>query len=51
MKFSHFFIDRPILAGVISIVIFLMGVGAYIGLPIAQYPNIAQNERLYKSLS
>ena len=41
MKFSHFFIDRPILAGVISIVIFLMGVGAYIGLPIAQYPNIA----------
>lgn len=41
MKFSHYFINRPILAGVISIVIFLMGVGAYIGLPIAQYPNIA----------
>lgn len=41
MKFSHFFINRPILAAVISIVIFLLGVGAYIGLPVAQYPNIA----------
>lgn len=41
MKFSHFFINRPIFAGVISIVIFLIGVGGYIALPINQYPNIA----------
>ena len=41
MKFSHYFINRPILASVISIIIFLMGLGAFWGLPIAQYPNIA----------
>ena len=41
MKFSHFFINRPIFAGVISIVIFLLGLGAYLALPISQYPNIA----------
>lgn len=41
MKFSHFFINRPIFAGVISIVIFLLGLGAYLALPVAQYPNVA----------
>ncbi len=41
MKFSHYFINRPIFASVISIVIFLLGVGAYIALPVAQYPNVA----------
>ncbi len=40
MKFSHFFIDRPIFAMVNSIVIMLVGGIAYFGLPAAQYPEI-----------
>ncbi len=40
-KFSHFFIDRPIFAAVLSIIIVLVGSLALIGLPIAQYPEIA----------
>ncbi len=40
MRISHFFIDRPIFASVVSIVITLAGVIAYVGLPIAQYPEI-----------
>ena len=40
-KFTHFFIDRPIFASVLSIVILLVGGLALIGLPIAQYPEIA----------
>jgi len=38
--FSHFFIDRPIFASVISIVIVLVGLVAMMTLPIAQYPEI-----------
>ena len=41
MKLSHFFIDRPIFAAVISIIITLVGGVAYFGLPVAQYPEIA----------
>ena len=41
MRFSHFFIDRPIFAGVISILIVLIGAFAYPTLPVAQYPEIA----------
>ena len=41
MNFPHFFIDRPIFAGVISIVITLVGAVALFTLPIAQYPEIA----------
>jgi multidrug efflux pump len=41
MKISHFFIDRPIFAIVISIVTVLLGVIAYSILPVAQYPEIA----------
>ena len=40
MKFSHFFIDRPIFAGVISIIISFVGILAYFSLPVTQYPNI-----------
>ena len=40
MKFSHFFIDRPIFAAVISIVITLLGVVGYLRLPVAQYPDV-----------
>jgi len=39
--FTHFFIDRPIFASVLSIIIVLLGGLALIGLPIAQYPEIA----------
>jgi multidrug efflux pump len=39
--FSHFFINRPIFATVLSIVIIIVGVIALIGLPIAQYPDVA----------
>jgi multidrug efflux pump subunit AcrB len=38
--FSHFFIDRPIFATVISVVIVLVGLAAMMTLPIAQYPEI-----------
>ena len=41
MRISHFFIDRPIFAAVISILITLIGGVAYFSLPIAQYPDIA----------
>ncbi len=38
--FAKFFIERPIFAWVISIVILLLGGVAVISLPVAQYPNI-----------
>src|SRR6184192_2493600 len=38
--FSHFFIQRPIFASVLSIVIFLAGLVAALTLPVAQYPQI-----------
>ena len=41
MNISHFFIDRPIFAAVISILITLIGGVAYFSLPVAQYPDIA----------
>ena len=41
MRFSHFFIERPIFAMVISIVIVIAGMLAYLALPTAQYPEIA----------
>ncbi|MGJ0483515.1 MAG: efflux RND transporter permease subunit [Methylomicrobium sp.] len=40
-RFSHFFIDHPIFASVLSILILLVGGLALIALPIAQYPEIA----------
>ncbi|WCM27147.1 multidrug efflux RND transporter permease subunit [Sphingomonas sp. QA11] len=41
MKFPHFFIERPIFAAVMSILIVVFGLVAYPGLPVAQYPEIA----------
>ena len=41
MKLSHFFIDRPIFAMVVSTFITLLGGIAYFSLPVAQYPDIA----------
>ena len=40
MNIARFFIDRPIFAAVISIVITLLGSLALLTLPIAQYPDI-----------
>src|SRR3954467_5628100 len=41
MRISHFFIDRPIFAGVVSIVIVILGGVSFSRLPVAQYPDIA----------
>jgi HAE1 family hydrophobic/amphiphilic exporter-1 len=41
MRFAHFFVDRPRFAAVVSIVIVAVGLLAYVGLPVAQYPEIA----------
>ena len=38
--FSRFFVERPIFAMVLSIVIVLTGLVALVGLPIARYPEI-----------
>ena len=40
MRFSRFFIDRPIFASVISTLILLIGAISYLGLPVSQYPAI-----------
>jgi len=41
MRLSHFFIDRPIFAAVLAVVIVIVGLIAVPRLPIAQYPEIA----------
>ena len=41
MRFSHFFIDRPIFAGVISILLTLVGAIPFRALPITEFPDIA----------
>ena len=41
MRFAHFFVDRPIFASVLSIVLVLIGYVSYTRLPVAQYPEIA----------
>ncbi len=41
MRFTHFFVDHPIFATVISILITLLGAIAYISLPVAQFPEVA----------
>ncbi len=39
--FSHFFIDRPIFATVLSVVIVIVGAVGLASLPVAQYPEVA----------
>jgi len=41
MRISHFFIDRPIFASVLSIVFIILGGVSFLRLPVAQYPEIA----------
>src|ERR1700689_3679238 len=38
--FARFFVDRPIFATVLSVVIVLVGLVALVKLPVAQYPEI-----------
>ncbi len=40
MKLSHFFIDRPIFAAVLSILMILVGSISYLKLPVSQYPEV-----------
>src|ERR1700730_16977907 len=40
MRLAHTFIDRPILATVLSVFVTLVGLGALAILPVAQYPEI-----------
>ncbi len=41
MRFTHFFIDHPIFATVLSVLITIIGGAAYFTLPVAQFPDIA----------
>jgi hydrophobe/amphiphile efflux-1 (HAE1) family protein len=41
MRFTHFFIQRPIFATVVSSFVVLAGALAYFTLPVAQYPQVA----------
>jgi hydrophobe/amphiphile efflux-1 (HAE1) family protein len=41
MRFPHFFIERPIFAVVLSVLIVIVGAIAFPTLPVAQYPEIA----------
>jgi hydrophobe/amphiphile efflux-1 (HAE1) family protein len=40
MRLSRFFIDRPIFAAVLSIVIFIAGLIAMLSLPVSEYPEV-----------
>ncbi len=40
MKIADFFIDRPIFAAVVSIVITIIGALAFLKLPISEYPEV-----------
>ena len=37
---AKFFVSRPIVAMVISIIMTIAGIVAFLSLPVAQYPNI-----------
>ena len=41
MGLTHFFIDRPIFASVLSIILTLVGVISFRALPITEFPEIA----------
>lgn len=41
MNISRFFVDRPIFAGVISLLIFIAGMIAMFQLPISEYPEVS----------
>src|SRR5471032_3250059 len=41
---ASFFINRPIVAMVISIIMTIVGIAAYLSLPVAQFPDIVPPE-------
>jgi len=41
MRFTHFFVDHPIFASVLSIVMVILGAVAFQALPVSEYPEIA----------
>ncbi|MFN8726019.1 MAG: efflux RND transporter permease subunit [Rhodospirillales bacterium] len=41
MRFTHFFVDHPIFASVLSIVMVILGSVAFTALPVTEYPEIA----------
>src|ERR1700712_1831596 len=40
MNLSKFFIDRPIFAGVLSVLIFILGLISLFAMPISEYPDV-----------
>jgi multidrug efflux pump len=46
---SRIFIDRPIFAWVLAIVVMIAGIGALFSLPIAQYPDIAPTQVIVRA--
>ncbi len=50
MRFSHFFISRPIFASVLSIVIFLVGLIAMNRLPVSEYPEVAPPQIVVRAI-
>ncbi|KWN69268.1 efflux RND transporter permease subunit, partial [Burkholderia stagnalis] len=49
MNISKFFIDRPIFAGVLSVIILLGGVIAMFLLPISEYPEVVPPSVIVKA--
>ncbi|HEY7884693.1 MAG TPA: efflux RND transporter permease subunit, partial [Cellvibrionaceae bacterium] len=41
MNISRFFVDRPIFAAVLSIIILALGLIALPNLPVSEYPEVA----------
>lgn len=44
MRFTDVFIKRPVFATVLSLIVLLVGIRAYMSLPTRQYPNIATSQ-------
>ncbi|MHB1206616.1 MAG: efflux RND transporter permease subunit, partial [Rhodospirillaceae bacterium] len=50
MSLSKFFVDRPIFAGVISVIIFLAGLISMFQLPISEYPEVVPPSVVVKAM-
>ncbi|MEF1214158.1 efflux RND transporter permease subunit, partial [Vibrio alginolyticus] len=40
MKFAHFFIQRPIFASMLSLLILIVGAISLLQLPVSEYPEV-----------
>lgn len=45
---SKFFIERPIFAGVLAIIVMALGILAILNLPVERYPDIAHRKLQYR---